>query len=774
MRVIFTHEFCHNHNFSRTGGMLQILKGNVNTYTENQQQLNPPIIASKVRFIPYSLHIRTVCMRVEVYGCNFTDGIVHYEAPQGYYKANPELDFRDASYDGEEDESGTLRSGLGILTDMIYGSVDFIRNHKGWIGWERRDNESTLVEIGFQFDYLRKFESVSIHVNNFVSQGAQVFSSVKIHFSLDGKTFSPHTVSFCPKKDLKNDTVILVQIPLFGRLGRSIRMEYAYSNEWLLLSEIRFRSDIFTGDLKSVDKMKSNWNGTGYAPSTTYHHECPEHNQKNKLVTAEQSTAAMIGLIVGCVFVCLLLSGVSVACFVMRKNRRNTKLVGVIEMTPKSMSHVHALGLSGYPSNDQLSTATNVTKPLNKRPSAGGGGGSSVTLNGGNKLGKIALCDMNPVSGDSDDESLYHELVFGRNGPSVMGKSGGGGGVMTNNRKNSSCSGGLVSYNTSLAVANNGSSVGSSCTSTTKTESDSGYGSSSQQLVRKHCGLGTRKTKYQKVNHGADFTDVMALRGMEEEMTYYHTHNQNLGQFQPSSPSTPSAGLRSSKLPLLGQSLGSIPFSSMSQSVHGPPSSPQTFHIPFNMSQHPHPPPIQFSSNHNPIISHNNSHLNTLGNKSMSSIIHGSNNNGYMNTMGSRERSTNGFFNNSPRVNNRRTSSNNNNNQHNHPSAGVNTISAALSAHNNVNGGGGAGGGGTLMTLNAGSSSGNSNVNTQLLLPSSNSFGVSLMKSSGLSTNPASNNHHHLVGPLGICGGESNYYAATDIFQVPDKHFDRF
>lgn len=40
------------------------------------------------------------------------------------------LDFRDSSYDGQ-DESGTLRSGLGILTDMFYGSVDFIRNHKG-------------------------------------------------------------------------------------------------------------------------------------------------------------------------------------------------------------------------------------------------------------------------------------------------------------------------------------------------------------------------------------------------------------------------------------------------------------------------------------------------------------------------------------------------------------------------------------------------------------------------------------------------------------------
>ncbi len=59
------------------------------------------------------------------------DGVIHYQAPQGYYKANPELDFRDSSYDGVEDESGTLRSGLGVLTDMLYGSVDFIRYHKG-------------------------------------------------------------------------------------------------------------------------------------------------------------------------------------------------------------------------------------------------------------------------------------------------------------------------------------------------------------------------------------------------------------------------------------------------------------------------------------------------------------------------------------------------------------------------------------------------------------------------------------------------------------------
>jgi len=45
-----------------------------------------------------------------------------------------------------------------------------------WIGW---DNQSTPVRIGFQFDQLRKFQLVSIHVNNFVSQGAQV--SIQLH-----------------------------------------------------------------------------------------------------------------------------------------------------------------------------------------------------------------------------------------------------------------------------------------------------------------------------------------------------------------------------------------------------------------------------------------------------------------------------------------------------------------------------------------------------------------------------------------------------------------
>lgn len=59
------------------------MRGNTNTYVANVNLLTPSIVASKVRFVPYSQHPRTVCMRVEVFGCRYEDAIVSYKAPPG-------------------------------------------------------------------------------------------------------------------------------------------------------------------------------------------------------------------------------------------------------------------------------------------------------------------------------------------------------------------------------------------------------------------------------------------------------------------------------------------------------------------------------------------------------------------------------------------------------------------------------------------------------------------------------------------------------------------
>ena len=43
----------------------------MNTYIAELREIDPPMITRKLRFIPYSDHPKTVCMRVEVYGCEW-------------------------------------------------------------------------------------------------------------------------------------------------------------------------------------------------------------------------------------------------------------------------------------------------------------------------------------------------------------------------------------------------------------------------------------------------------------------------------------------------------------------------------------------------------------------------------------------------------------------------------------------------------------------------------------------------------------------------------
>lgn len=50
---------------------LQVIEGNRNTYDIVLKDLEPPIIARFVRFMPVTDHSMNVCMRVELYGCEW-------------------------------------------------------------------------------------------------------------------------------------------------------------------------------------------------------------------------------------------------------------------------------------------------------------------------------------------------------------------------------------------------------------------------------------------------------------------------------------------------------------------------------------------------------------------------------------------------------------------------------------------------------------------------------------------------------------------------------
>ncbi|XP_061933185.1 discoidin domain-containing receptor 2 isoform X3 [Apis cerana] len=234
---------------------MELLAGNNNPYSEKEQLFDPAIVATKVRFIPYTSHMRMVCIRVELYGCPWTEGLVSYSMPQGI-KRGSEVDLSDRTYDGRE-EGGYLSGGLGQLVDGQKGPDNFrldSGNGKGyeWVGW-RNDTPSMLgrpVEITFEFDYSRNFTAIHLHMNNYFTKDVQVFSYAKVYLGAGGNQFNGEPVHFSYIPDLVLEQARDVTIKLHSRAGRFLKLQLYFAARWIMLSEVIFESVI------------SEWNNT--------------------------------------------------------------------------------------------------------------------------------------------------------------------------------------------------------------------------------------------------------------------------------------------------------------------------------------------------------------------------------------------------------------------------------------------------------------------------------------------------------------------------------
>ena len=180
------------HLYTNTTGH-QLMQGNTNTYMASKQDLVPSIVASKVRFLPHSKHPRTVCMRVELYGCPYTSPVQSYQVVQGD-QFSPRVYLEDV-YDGRE-EGGLLTGGLGLLADgrvapalsfsnqgllagdscikMNYSTFSYqqlLCSAPGWVGWT---NKKFPLQLSFVFNSLQSLQSVTIATFNNADMGILV------------------------------------------------------------------------------------------------------------------------------------------------------------------------------------------------------------------------------------------------------------------------------------------------------------------------------------------------------------------------------------------------------------------------------------------------------------------------------------------------------------------------------------------------------------------------------------------------------------------------
>nr|XP_022905693.1 discoidin domain-containing receptor 2-like [Onthophagus taurus] len=237
---------------------IEVMKGNINTYLEYKSELEPPIMASKVRFLPFSYHKRTVCMRVELYGCKWTDGIVSYSMPQGD-KRGTSWEFYDTAYDGHWDGEKLLY-GLGQLTNGRFAQDDFKtafyeqNNVEGWVGWKNDTRENRPIEIVFEFDKVREFSSLNIYCNNQFTKDVQVFSEAKVLFSVGGKKYKGEPITFDYIEDRIFETGRNVSIKLHHRVGRFVKLQLYFAARWILISEITFDSAVVYGNITEEEE----------------------------------------------------------------------------------------------------------------------------------------------------------------------------------------------------------------------------------------------------------------------------------------------------------------------------------------------------------------------------------------------------------------------------------------------------------------------------------------------------------------------------------------
>ncbi|XP_061550434.1 discoidin domain-containing receptor 2-like isoform X1 [Phycodurus eques] len=231
----------------------QVIEGNRNAYDVVLKDLEPPVVARHVRFMPVTDPSLIVCMRVELYGCEWLDGLMSYSIPEGHQMIYRGLDvsFNDSVYDGASTENNLptrLTKGLGQLTDGTWGLGDFLDSHiygmwpgYDYVGWSNRSSPKGYVEMTFEFDHVRNFTSVKVHCNNMFSRGVRMFRQATCYFR-SGANWESDPATFRPPVDHVSQSARFVTVPLGDQTAIAIKCRFHFSDLWMLFSEIAFQS----------------------------------------------------------------------------------------------------------------------------------------------------------------------------------------------------------------------------------------------------------------------------------------------------------------------------------------------------------------------------------------------------------------------------------------------------------------------------------------------------------------------------------------------------
>ncbi|XP_008573554.1 PREDICTED: epithelial discoidin domain-containing receptor 1 isoform X3 [Galeopterus variegatus] len=295
----------------------EVISGNEDPEGVVLKDLGPPMVARLVRFYPRADRVMSVCLRVELYGCLWRDGLLSYTAPVGQTMYLSEaVHLNDSTYDGHT-VGGLQYGGLGQLADGVVGLDDFRKSQElrvwpgyDYVGWSNHSFPSGYVEMEFEFDRLRAFQAMQVHCNNMHTLGARLPGGVECRFKRGpAMAWEGEPVRHALGGSLGDPRARAVSMPLGGRVGRFLQCRFLFAGPWLLFSEISFISDVINDSSPALGGTfpPAPWWPPGPPPTNFSSLELEPRGQQPVAKAEGSPTAILIGCLVAIILLLLLI-----------------------------------------------------------------------------------------------------------------------------------------------------------------------------------------------------------------------------------------------------------------------------------------------------------------------------------------------------------------------------------------------------------------------------------------------------------------------------------
>ncbi|XP_030897028.1 epithelial discoidin domain-containing receptor 1 isoform X8 [Mirounga angustirostris] len=298
----------------------EVILGNEDPGGVVLKDLGPPMVARLVRFYPRADRVMSVCLRVELYGCLWKDGLLSYMAPVGQTMYLSEaVHLNDSTYDGHTTHAvgGLLYGGLGQLADGVVGLDDFRKSQElrvwpgyDYVGWSNHSFPGGYVEMEFEFDRLRAFQAMQVHCNNMHTLGARLPAGVECRFKRGpAMAWEGEPVRHALGGSLGDPRARAVSVPLGGRVGRFLQCRFLFAGPWLLFSEISFISDVVNDSSPALGGTfpPAPWWPPGPPPTNFSSLELEPRGQQPVAKAEGSPTAILIGCLVAIILLLLLI-----------------------------------------------------------------------------------------------------------------------------------------------------------------------------------------------------------------------------------------------------------------------------------------------------------------------------------------------------------------------------------------------------------------------------------------------------------------------------------